>query len=111
MLERVKVFAHIFLCFVCSGGIIFICLLMNQGLSEFSKAQQMQTQVITESRDLVKNATQRYERVITFGLAKLAAQSYKAEEEATALMDQAIQDEADFGDEKLAKIMNLFSRF
>jgi hypothetical protein len=54
---------------------------------------------------------QRYERVITFGLAKLAAQSYKAEEEATALMDQAIQDEADFGDEKLAKIMNLFSRF
>lgn len=111
MLEKLRVFAHILLCFVCAGAIIFICLLMNQGLSEFSKAQQMQTQVITESRDLLKNATQRYERVITFGLAKLAAQSYTAEEEATALMDQAIQDEADFGDEKLAKIMNLFSRF
>ena len=108
---KIKAYTQTLLYLVLVGGIVFACSLMNKGLNEFMKSQKQQTQAVMESKDLLKNTIERYERVMTFGLAKLAETNYSSRNKARELMDQAVQDEADFGDEKLAKIMNLFSDY
>lgn len=90
------------------GGIIFLCITLDQVAKDFSDAQQKQVKFTQDTQELIKKTVNQYERLIIFSIAKSAETNYKSRDKARVIMEQLIQDEADFGDENLAKIMDLF---
>ena len=108
---KIKAYAQTVMYLVFAGAIIFTCLLMEKGLAEFTKSQQQQAQAASDTRDALKNTLKQYENLLVFGVAKLAEENYYSRDRARSLMDQLIQDEADFGNKKLAELMNLFSDY
>lgn len=108
MQTTIKNYTQVLLYFVMMGGIIFLCITLDQVAKDFSDAQQKQVKSAQETQELIEKTVNQYKRLITFSIAKAAETNYTSRDKASIIMEQLIQDEADFGDENLAKIMDLF---
>lgn len=105
--SKLKNLSQSLLYLTVSAILVYISVLITDVTNSIIAEQKQQTILISQTKENFEDKIDKYERLALFTFAKFAQDSVYNSEKYYSFMDQIVQDEADSGDVRLAKLMSL----